>query len=244
MQNERFIAQVLVRILNQTGAKMKAGQIFTCLSILILGHLLISGCININAPAPAITTPTPEIIYVTVMVTPPGIVSSAATHVKTTPEPTSSYTGLVLTGSKKTNQVILDETYIAQYNNWYCADLQEAIGQPYLYPDERYKITVSSSASTRWGHTNILLLKDNDAQIFKTISPRWDDVNKKFIYDGIVPVVLFSDVMSPRSQIFSVEKTGKYYICLDDRQYSSEGFKLQTGAPAFEAYVKLIKNPE
>lgn len=224
--------------------KMKTRWIITCFSILVLAYVLITGCINITTPSQSITTPTPQIIYVTVMVTPTGTVTPLVTPAKATPVPTSVYTGLVLTTSKKPNQVILDETYTAQYNNWYCADLQETIGQPYLYPDEKYKMTVSSSASTRAGHTNILLLQDNDYQIFKTIAPRWDDLNKKYVYDGIVPVVLFSDVMSQRSMLFSVKTTGKYYICLDDRQYSSEGFKLQTGAPAFEAYVKLIKNPE
>ena len=223
--------------------KMRTLWIITCFFILILAHLLITGCTNITGPSPSITTPTPQIIYVTVIVTPTGKITPFVTPTKATPSPTSVYTGLVLTSSKKSNQVILDETYVAQYNNWYCTDVQEAIGQPYLYPDETYKMTVSSSASTRGGHTNILLLQDNDYQLFKTISPRWDDLNKKFVYDGIVPIVLFSDVMSQRSKLFSVKTTGKYYICLDDRQYSSEGFKLQTSAPAFEAYVKLIKNP-
>jgi len=235
-RKDLFIGQVQI---------MKSQWIIPCFSILVMALLLAAGCINITTPSQSVPTPTPQIIYVTVLVTPAGtVVTPSGTPTKATPVPTSVYTGLALAGSKKANQVILDETYVAQYNNWYCTDLQQAIGQPYLYPDEKYMMTVSSSATTRGGHSNILLVQDNDYQIFKTIAPRWDDLNKKYVYDGIVPVVLFSDVMSQRSKLFSVKTTGKYYLCLDDRRYSSEGFKLQTSAPAFEAYVKLIKNPE
>ncbi|GAB6284666.1 MAG: hypothetical protein STSR0009_08660 [Methanoregula sp.] len=230
---------------------MKSWLMSGALTLVFIAAILASGCTDTvsSITRTPVSTPTPQIIYVTVMVTPtPGSTAAPVEPVtvvtaKTTPVPTSVYTGLVVPTSQPSNQVLIDETYIAQYNNWYCADVQQAIGQPYLYPDEKYKLFASSSTSREWGHTNVLLLQDNDYLIFKTILPRWDDIEKTFKYDGIVPVVQFNDVMSLRGKTFSVKTTGKYYICLDDRQSEAGGYTIHSRAPAFEAYVRLVKNP-
>jgi hypothetical protein len=217
--------------------------VIVVLFFLIAACLVNTGCTNTSGTQNQLTTQQTT-ASPTLMSTPSVNEQMTITTVKTTPQPTSKYSGVAVSDAKMSNQIVLEETYIAQYNNWYCADLQEALGQPYIDPDEKYKIVVSSSTPPVWGHTNILIVDNTDYLKFRTISPRWDDINKKYVYAGIVPVVQFNDVMSERSKSFSVENMGKYFLCLDDRQDKTSGYELKSGAPAFEVYVKLIKNPE
>jgi hypothetical protein len=65
---------------------------------------------------------------------------------------------------------------------------------------------------------NVLFVDENDQLGVRNIRPAWDVVQKKWVYEGIVPLVQFNDITTPVEKTFTIKTQSKYYICADDRK--------------------------
>jgi hypothetical protein len=64
----------------------------------------------------------------------------------------------------------------------------------------------------------VVFVDENDSLGMRQIKPQWDSVQKKWVYEGIVPVVQFNDITVPVEKTFTIKTQSKYYICVDDRK--------------------------
>ena len=204
-----------------------------CIGV-IIGFVICAGCAGTSqsgngqkAAATTVATPVPLSAPVT---------TATTSAYKATPAPTAKKEG-----------VLYDTTVVMQWDDFKLINLQEEFGVPYLYPDEQYKLTVSTAAGPNAGHVNALILDEIDMQLFKVKHPVWDPYTKAWVYEGIGPVAQLNDVMSAQSKTFKIKKQGWYYLGLDDRQLlenqpgASGGGDKQYKVPAFEVYVKIAK---
>jgi len=111
----------------------------------------------------------------------------------------------------------LDTTIDIHYNDFYCLDLQKALGVDYLYPDQKYTIWATTPGTV---NVNVLLLKVDDYEKIQNVRPAWDAVKKTWVYDGISPLIQLNDISVPQEKTITIKNQGKYYLCADDRKES------------------------
>ena len=115
---------------------MKNWQVTGFLAFLILGFLLISGCTSTGSTSAAVNTPTPQIVYVTVLVTPtltPTATLDAGAKQTTTPVSTISATCNDLISSVKDDLSFLD-----------FVDNNNVISRTYMLIYDKCDLTTSS----------------------------------------------------------------------------------------------------
>ncbi|NMB79008.1 MAG: hypothetical protein GYA23_07920 [Methanomicrobiales archaeon] len=157
---------------------------------LIILLAVTAGCTAPSAP-PATPVPTPTTAPVA-----PGTTAAPAAPIKSAE---------------------IDTVISVHYDDFACLDVQKELGKAYLYPDEKYSLS-ASSPGVSGVNVNVLFLDENDSLGIRQINPQWDSVQKKWVYEGIVPVVQFNDITVPVEKTFTIKSQSKYYICVDDRK--------------------------
>lgn len=114
----------------------------------------------------------------------------------------------------------IDTTIDIHFNDFNCLDVQQELMVDYLYPDQKYRVWTSSPMSGT-GSVNVLFIDVSDKERIQTSPPVWDAAKKTWIYEGLVPLVQFNDVTTPRETTITIKKQGKYFLCADDRKESS-----------------------
>jgi hypothetical protein len=118
-----------------------------------------------------------------------------------------------------TKSANIDTTIGVRFNDFTCINIQDQIGAPYLYPDQ--KITLTAAPPSGGGvNVNVLVVDENDQIGFRQIAPQWDAVQKTWVYAGIVPLIQLNDVTSPVAKTVTIKTQSKYYLCVDDRKES------------------------
>jgi len=148
-----------------------------------------------------------------------GPVASVTTRAPGVP-PVPSYTLTQVTPSyQMTKAGSLDTTIDIHFNDFYCMDIQKALGVDYLYPDQKLTIWATSPASGTI-NVNVLLLNVNDYEKIETVRPAWDAIKKTWVYDGLAPLVQLNDISIPQEKTIVIKNQGKYFLCADDRKES------------------------
>jgi len=159
-------------------------------AVLLVIIVLMAGC---TSPQPAATTPQP---------------TPVATMAATSEFPATTI-------AIKTADI--DTTVNVHFNDFACLDVQKELGKAYLYPDEKYTL-YAASPGVSGVNVNVLFVDENDSLGIREIKPKWDAVQKKWVYEGIVPLAQFNDITVPQEKTFTVKTQSKYYICVDDRK--------------------------
>jgi hypothetical protein len=135
---------------------------------------------------------------------------------------------------RSVSSAALDTTINVHRNELVCLDIQEQMGTDYLYPDQKFRLEVSSAGANTINPTITVVDKNNEFRI-REVERQWDGVKKTWVYDGVVTVVRLSDITKPAQKEFTVKDQGKYYICADDRG--------ETGSQdtVFQVPVKLFR---
>ncbi len=144
-----------------------------------------------------------------------GCTTSTAPAPATTPVTSASTTVSATSAAVKT--AAIDTTINVRFDDMACLNVQEAIGKDYLYPDQKYTLYVSPPGVSGV-NVNVLFVDENDNLGLREIEPKWDGVQKKWVYEGIVPLAQFDDVSTPVEKTFTIKSQSKYYICVDDRK--------------------------
>ncbi|HII99698.1 MAG TPA: hypothetical protein HA272_10720 [Methanoregula sp.] len=121
----------------------------------------------------------------------------------------------VTTAAVKTADI--DTTIPVRFNDFACLDVQNELKKAYLYPGEKFTLS-AASPGVSGVNVNVLFLDENDQLGVRNIRPQWDTVQKKWVYEGIVPLVQFNDITTPVEKTFTIKTQSKYYICADDRK--------------------------
>ncbi len=180
-------------------------------SLLVLVLLICAaGCTTAPTTNPAAGTPAPASTAVPAGGTSAGVISTNAV-------------------AKTAN---IDTMIGVHFNDYACLDVQKEMGVSYLYPGEMYTLSATTPGTV---NVNIIFLDTNDHIAIQAVHPKWDSVNKKWVYEGIVPVVQFDDVTGPVQKTFTIKNQGQYYLCADDRK--------ETGVNdvIYQVPVKLLK---
>jgi hypothetical protein len=139
----------------------------------------------------------------------------------TTPQPTPVATMAATSGFPVTTAVAktadIDTTVNVHFNDFACLNVQQELGNAYLYPDEKFTL-YAASPGVAGVNVNVLFLDENDSLGIRQIKPKWDAVQKKWVYEGIVPLAQFNDITTPQEKTFTIKTQSKYYICVDDRK--------------------------
>jgi hypothetical protein len=169
---------------------MSTNKITWMVAVLLILVALAAGCTT-----PQNTGPVSE--------APPTGTSSATTY--TAP----------LTTVAKTADV--DTMVNVRFNDMACLDVQKELGKEYLYPDQKFRLSVSPPINSR-ANVNVVFVDENDSLAFRQTKPAWESVKKVWVYEGIVPLVQFNDITVPVEKSFTIKTQSKYYICVDDRK--------------------------
>ena len=124
--------------------------------------------------------------------------------------------------TRAASTALIDTTVNVHAGELACINVQELTGSDYLYPDQKFKLEASSPGANTI-NVNILLVDENNQLKLREVEPKWDVVQKTWVYDGVVPVVRFIDITTPVEKTFTIKSQSKYYICADDRKDSGLG---------------------
>jgi hypothetical protein len=113
----------------------------------------------------------------------------------------------------------LDMTINVHRNELVCIDIQEQMGTDYLYPDQKFRLDVTSAGANTINPTIVLVDKNNEFRI-REVEREWNTVQKTWVYDGVVTVLRLSDITKTTQKEFTIKDQGKYYLCADDRKES------------------------
>ena len=91
------------------------------------------------------------------------------------------------------------------------------MGTDYLYPDQKFKLEAASPGANTI-NVNVLFVDENNQLKLREVKPKWDGVQKTWVYEGVVPLVKFDDITTPVEKTFTIKTQSKYYICADDRK--------------------------
>jgi hypothetical protein len=147
----------------------------------------------------------------------------------TTPQNTNAATQAPTAAAQQTSQAPpatrsasaadIDTTILVHFNDLACINVQDLLGTTYLYPDQRVKLEAASPGANTID-VNVLFVDENDQLKLRQAKPKWDTVRKTWVYDGPVPLALFTDITTPVEKTFTIKTQSKYYICADDRKES------------------------
>lgn len=113
----------------------------------------------------------------------------------------------------------IDTTVNVHINELACISVQDLLGSDYLYPDQKFKLEAASPGANTI-NVNVLFVDENNQLKLREVEPKWDIVQKTWVYDGVVPAVKFIDITTPVEKTFTIKTQSKYYICADDRKES------------------------
>jgi hypothetical protein len=189
---------------------MKIHGYFVLIAVLVILLAVAAGCTTPQQPAAATQAPQTQAQQATVQQAAP---TAAAV---------------------RSSSAALDTTINVHRNELVCIDIQERMGVDYLYPDQQFRLEVSSAGPGTINPTISLVDKNNEFRI-REVERHWDMVQKTWVYDGVVTVVRLSDITKPTQKEFRIKDQGKYYLCADDRG--------ETGSAdtVYQVPVRLIK---
>jgi hypothetical protein len=156
----------------------------------------------------------------------------AATQAPATAAPQQTYSAPPATRAASTANI--DTTVNVHVGELACVNVQELLGTDYLYPDQKFKLEAASPGPNTI-NVNLLFVDENNQLKLREVEPKWDGVQKTWIYDGVVPAVKFVDITIPVEKTFTIKTQSKYYICADDRKDAV------TGDVVYRVPVKLTK---
>ena len=113
----------------------------------------------------------------------------------------------------------IDTTINVRGNGYTCLDVQQGLGVDYLYPDQKYTVTVGLPLNGRV-NVNAIVVDTEDKTKMGSVPPKWDDVKKSWVYDGLVPLLQFNDITTPQQKTITIKRQGQFYLCIDDRKES------------------------
>lgn len=116
----------------------------------------------------------------------------------------------------------IDTTITVMNNNYACMDVQKGLGVDYLYPAQKFAVTVSPPPGSNV-NVNALFLDTGDKAKMLAVPPKYDNVNKVWVYDGLVPLLQFNDVATPQQKTVTIKRQGQFYLCIDDRKETGGG---------------------
>jgi hypothetical protein len=170
---------------------------YACLIVVLIALLvLVAGC----------TTPT----------TSPGAPAPAATAQPAAPQQPAN--------PQQTNSTLasasgggIDTTVNVHSNDFACLDVQKGLGVDYLYEDQKYNVWVGLPLNGR-ANVNALFVDTEDKVKMLSVPPKFDDVNKVWVYEGLVPLLQFNDITTPQQKTITIKRQGQFYLCIDDRK--------------------------
>jgi hypothetical protein len=178
---------------------MKLNKYGYLIALVLVVLALASGCTSPQTPATSPqTVVTPGSAPGGIQTTVPAASSASAAPVKT---------------------ANIDTTINVHFNDYTCFNVQNALGKEYLYPDEKYRLSASPARDSNV-NVNVVFVDDNDTTRIQGVRPKWDIVQKKWTYEGIVPLAQFDDITSPVEKTIMIKTQSKYSICVDDRKES------------------------
>jgi len=171
---------------------------------LVIALAIVAGCTTQNsspgAPAPAATAQ-PGTPQQPVYTRQPGNLQ------QTTAPPGSASSGGI------------DTTINVHSNDYACLDLQKGLGVDYLYEDQKYTVWVGLPLNGR-ASVNALVVDTEDKVKMLSVPPKYDEVNKVWAYEGLVPLLQFNDITTPQQKTITIKRQGGFYLCIDDRKES------------------------
>jgi hypothetical protein len=172
---------------------MKSTSHFSFFSLFMVLLLFTAGC---TSPQKGGDTPAP-----------PGTAAPGTPQPGTAPATTTSST----TG--------ISTTIGVRYNDFTCLNIPDQLGVTYLYPGQN--VTLTASPPAKGGiNVNVLILDANDQTGLQEIKPKWDIVQKTWVYTGIVPLIQLNDVTGTIKKTAAINTLHVYYLCVDDRKES------------------------
>lgn len=161
-------------------------------ALLILALAAAAGCTT--APQPATPAPVQTPVQTAVPVYTPGIVATQATQA-----------------------AAIDTTIRVKFNDLACISVQDLMGVTYLYPDDKFMLD-AAPPSGGGVNVNVLFVDENDQLALRQAKPQWNEVQKGWVYESVVPLVQFNDITKSVEKSFTIKRQSKYYICADDRK--------------------------
>lgn len=198
---------------------MKSLYYFTGAALALVLIICVAGCTSAS-PATQPVTPAATSSAAGSSSAPLAAATTAATGAS--PAAASSFPGI-------------DTKVSVHYNDYSCLDIQKGLGVTYLFPDEKYTISVAPPVSGAIS-PNLLVLDVTDYGKLGTAKPSWDTVQKTWAYEGIVPLVKLIDINSPQTATLKIKNQGAYYVCIDDRKETG------TGDAVYQVPVQVTKN--
>ncbi len=111
----------------------------------------------------------------------------------------------------------IDTTINVHYNDYACFDLQKGLGVDYLFEDQKYTVWVGLPTNGR-ASVNALVLDTEDKMKMGNVPPKFNEVSKLWVYDGLVPLLQFNDITTPQQKTITIKRQGQFYLCIDDRK--------------------------
>lgn len=162
---------------------------------------------------------------------------TAAVETQTEPPQQPTVTTVETTtphATEPSRTVLADEGSAVYAGSWKQISFTDDLGVEFLYPNERYEISIKSSQPI-----NVLVLKDPNVPLFKTNSPVWDGNGNKWKYDsGVDPVVQFDEI-TRKTFTMSVPGVGRYSLLLDGRM-SPNGVLVINDAASVEVMITKL----
>ena len=113
----------------------------------------------------------------------------------------------------------IDTTINVHSNDFACLDIQKGLGVDYLYEDQKFNVQVGLPTNGR-ANVNALFLDTEDKVKLLSVPPKFDDVKKVWVYEGLVPLLQFNDITTPQQKTITIKRQGGFYLCIDDRKES------------------------
>ena len=145
----------------------------------------------------------------------------AATQAPATAAPQQTYAAPAATRAAS-SAADIDTTVNVHTGELACISVQQLLGTDYLYPDQKFKLEAASPGPNTI-NVNLLFVDENNQLKLREVEPKWDGVQKTWVYDGVVPAVKFVDITTPVEKTFTIKTQSKYYICADDRKDPKAG---------------------
>jgi hypothetical protein len=172
---------------------------YACLIVLLVASMvLVAGC----------TVPT------TSPAAPQAPAATAAPAAPQAPVATQSQ-GSAATSAASSGGV--DTTVNVHSNDFTCFDIQKGLGVDYLYADQKFNVWVGLPMNGKV-NVNALVLDTEDKTKMGSVPPKFDDVKKSWVYEGLVPLLQFNDITTPQQKTITIKRQGQFYLCIDDRK--------------------------
>lgn len=169
--------------------------------------------------------------------------SPTLTTPQTSEEPTINATENITPNPQITmktgDSIIFDKKDAVYWNTFKAYNFEdfkkEGLDLTYQNPGDTFRITIKSEKPLM-----VYVIPTMDVWTLDNyVKIQWDNVNKKFVYQGIVPLVKMEQVYDD-SKEFTVEKTGKYSVIVDGRLTETDYTKSMNEAFKYEINISKI----